>query len=84
MTKAWLMRREGGRPAAVGTMAPMISSVCRLPFMMDSTSPELANSTAFAADAWLCSVDTTGRVERLSAPPRLPSGSSLWDRRAPG
>ena len=58
MTKAWLMRREVRRPAAVGTMAAMISSVCRLPFMRDSTSPELASATAFAAEAWLCSVDT--------------------------
>ena len=58
MTKAWLIRREVRSPADEGTMAPMISSVWRLPFMIASTSPLLASSTAFAADAWLCGVDT--------------------------
>ncbi len=58
MTKAWLIRRDVRIPADEGTMAPRSSSVCRLPFISDSTSPARASSTAFAAEPWLCSVDT--------------------------
>jgi hypothetical protein len=51
MTKAWLILRDVRSPADAGTMAPMISSVCRLPFISASTSPALASATAFCADS---------------------------------
>ncbi len=58
MMNTWLMRREVRRPVAEGTIAAISSSVCRLPFISDSTSPERASSTARTAAAWLCSVST--------------------------
>jgi hypothetical protein len=58
MTKTWLTRRSVRSPVAEATTAPMTSSVCREPFIRDSTSPARAMATACCTAAWLCSVGT--------------------------
>ena len=90
MTKTWLMRRAVRRPVADGTTAPISSSVWRLPFISDSTSPARAISTALAAAAWLCSAGTIrygGKVDPFlpARPPGIfSSGPTSTGRDHPG
>jgi hypothetical protein len=64
MMKQWLILRSVRIPLALETTAPISSSVWRLPFISASALPARTNSTALAADAWLCSASTS------STPPR--------------
>jgi hypothetical protein len=71
ITKTWLMRRSV-LSFSSRSMAPMNSSVCRLPFISAPTLWSRASATACAAAAWLCSVGTnSSRRARAFVPPSI-------------
>ncbi len=51
-------------PEVAGTTADINSSVCRAPFMIASTFPDAANSTALKAAASLCSVSIISQLDK--------------------
>ena len=77
ITKQWLMRREVRSPVSRATIAPISSSVCRLPFMSISALPSRTTRTAASAAASLCGASTISKRVR-SMPDSLATDSIFF------